>query len=90
MSDQGLHGLLFYLHLHLVKAFLQGKPFTFEFKSVSSSYQVFKYFGIISYESHHEKTSFLHICENKGADQLHGNCTADQHLCFLTEQSSTF
>ena len=22
------------------------------------------------------------ICENKDADQLRGNCTADQHLCF--------
>ena len=22
------------------------------------------------------------ICKNKGADQLHGNCAADQHLCF--------
>ena len=22
------------------------------------------------------------ICENKGADQLRSNCTADQHLCF--------
>ena len=22
------------------------------------------------------------ICENKGADQLRGNCTADQRLCF--------
>ena len=22
------------------------------------------------------------ICENKGADQLHGNCAADQGLCF--------
>ena len=22
------------------------------------------------------------ICENKGADQLHGNYAADQHLCF--------
>ena len=22
------------------------------------------------------------ICENKDADQLHGNCEADQHLCF--------
>ena len=22
------------------------------------------------------------ICENKGADQLRGNCEADQHLCF--------
>ena len=24
------------------------------------------------------------ICENKGADQLCGNNTADQHLCFAT------
>ena len=23
------------------------------------------------------------ICENKGADQLCSNCTADQHLCLL-------
>ena len=30
----------------------------------------------------HEKTSFLHICENKDADQLRGNHEADQHLCF--------
>ena len=22
------------------------------------------------------------ICENKGADQLHSNCAADQRLCF--------
>ena len=22
------------------------------------------------------------ICENKGTDQLRGNCGADQHLCF--------
>ena len=25
----------------------------------------------------------LCICEAKGAAQLSGNCTADQHLCFL-------
>ena len=24
----------------------------------------------------------FYICENKGADQLHSNCEADQHLCF--------
>ena len=23
------------------------------------------------------------LCENKGADQLRGNCEADQRLCFL-------
>ena len=27
------------------------------------------------------KTAFC-ICENKGADQLHSNCEADQRLCF--------
>ena len=25
---------------------------------------------------------FLHKQKNKGADQLHSNCAADQHLCF--------
>ena len=28
------------------------------------------------------KTGFLHICENKDADQLRGNREADQRLCF--------
>ena len=27
------------------------------------------------------KSGFF-ICENKDADQLHGNCEADQRLCF--------
>ena len=34
------------------------------------------------YEPHQEKTNILHICENKGADQLRSNCEADQRLCF--------
>ena len=33
------------------------------------------------FEPHPEKTGFC-PCENKGADQLRSNCTADQHLCF--------
>ena len=33
-------------------------------------------------ELHHEKTNILHICENKGTDQLRSNFKADQHLCF--------
>ena len=28
------------------------------------------------------------ICENKGADQLHSNCEADQHLCFRCSEST--
>ena len=32
-------------------------------------------------EPRHEKKHFC-ICENKGADQLHGYCAADKHLCF--------
>ena len=28
------------------------------------------------------RTPAFCICENKAADQLHGNCTADQHLYF--------
>ena len=35
-----------------------------------------------TYEPRREKTGFLHICENKGADQLRGNREADQRLCF--------
>ena len=31
---------------------------------------------------HRGKTCFLHICKNKGTDQLHCNCAADQRLCF--------
>ena len=31
------------------------------------------------------------LCENKGADQLCSNCTADQHLCFgYTDSISLF
>ena len=33
-----------------------------------------------AFEPMHEKTNNLHICENKGADQLRGNCEADQRL----------
>ena len=32
-------------------------------------------------EPRHEETGFLHICENKDADQPCSNCTADQRLC---------
>ena len=28
------------------------------------------------------------LCENKGADQLHSNCEADQRLCFRYMDSS--
>ena len=28
------------------------------------------------------------LCENKGADQLHSNCEADQHLCFRNTDST--
>ena len=34
------------------------------------------------FEPRYEKTGFLHICENKGADQLCSNHTTDQRLCF--------
>ena len=34
-----------------------------------------------SFEPHHQKTCFC-ICKNKDADQLHGNGTADQRICF--------
>ena len=39
-------------------------------------------------EPRREKTGFLHICENKGADQLRGNREADQRLCFRYTDST--
>ena len=35
------------------------------------------------------KPSFC-LCENKGADQLHGNSAADQCLCFCYTDSTMF
>ena len=40
-------------------------------------------------EPRHEKTVFFFICENKDADQLRGNCEADQRLCFRYMDSTT-
>ena len=34
------------------------------------------------YMSHHIRKPTIYICENKDADQLYSNCTADQRLCF--------
>ena len=41
-----------------------------------------------TYEPCYIKTCFLHICENKGADQPCSNLAADQHL-FLHSIDST-
>ena len=38
-------------------------------------------------EPHHEKTNIL-VCKNKGADQLRGNCKAEQHLPFRYRDST--
>ena len=40
------------------------------------------------YELRHEKTGFLHMQKNKDEDQLHGNCEADQRLCFRYTDST--
>ena len=39
------------------------------------------YTATIFIEPYREKTDFC-LCEKKGADQLRGNCEADQRLCF--------
>ena len=36
----------------------------------------------LEYFSHVMRKPAFCICEKKGADQLRGNCTADQRLCF--------
>ena len=35
----------------------------------------------VMYEPRHEKT-FFGVCKNKGTDQLHNKCAADQGLSF--------
>ena len=37
----------------------------------------------------HTRKPTICICENKEADQLCSNCTADQHLCFRYMDSTT-
>ena len=39
--------------------------------------------GLFKFEPRHEKPEFC-LCDNKGADQLCSECTADQRLCFAT------
>ena len=41
----------------------------------------------LSNEPRHKKPRFC-LCENKGADQLRSNCTADQRLCFRYTDST--
>ena len=43
---------------------------------------------ILAYEPPHQKTNNLHICKNKGADQLHVNWEAGQCLCFRYTDST--
>ena len=43
---------------------------------------------VLMFEPCREKTGFLHICENKDADQLRGNREADQRLCFRYTDST--
>ena len=45
-------------------------------------------FQFRKYKPSHKKTGFLHLCENKDADQLHRNREADQRLCFRYSDST--
>ena len=47
-----------------------------------------KVYTVIFFNPRYEKTGFLHICENKDADQLRGNRGADQRLCFRYSDST--
>ena len=43
---------------------------------------------LVLYMSHHMRKPTVCICENKGTDQLRGNCKADQRLCFRYTDST--
>ena len=49
---------------------------------------LFSAYIVIEYELPYQKNNNLHIGKNKGADQLHSNCEADQHLCFRYTDST--
>ena len=38
---------------------------------------------LLQFEPCSEKTCFMHICKNKGTDQLHSDSIAKQCLCFI-------
>ena len=40
------------------------------------------FWGCMAKTVDHDRNNLSCICENKGADQLCSNCTADQRLCF--------
>ena len=58
----------------------------------NKDYDVYTYCNNIHFIENHmsrvmRKPTFC-ICENKGADQLCSNCTADQRLCFRYRDST--
>ena len=71
--------------MHLNKCFLHVLKLNFakEHSFVAASNLIVN----LTYELRREKTGFLHICENKDADQLCGNREADQRLCFCYIES---
>ena len=46
------------------------------------------YKEVLVYLSRDARKRDFRLCENKGADQLCSNCTADQHLCFRHSDST--
>ena len=59
-----------------------GRKHKIQTLTLNTSYHI-----VFAYELRHEKTVF-HLSENKGADQLCSNCTADQHLSFRYSDSA--
>ena len=48
----------------------------------------YPFYANVYYFSHHNTKPTICICENKSADQLCSNCTADQRLCFRSIDST--
>ena len=80
LIDSGSNRSSFRLKIHI--NVISRINLTFTYPNAMKFQKIMKLKKVNLNEQRHEKTSILHICENKGADQLHSNCKADQRLCF--------
>ena len=80
------------MKINLLAVYCKGRE---NFITETSNYLMFSYFHIdllifsVTHMSPVMRKRDFCLCENKGADQLHSNCKADQRLCFGYMDSTT-
>ena len=80
MPKKFAHNAARTITIHVHASILYG---TAIFIKLKSNYNTFLHVQLFrNQESHVMRRSAFYTCENKGTDQLCGNCAADQRLCF--------